>query len=191
MSNTNINVIGNAAVAAAGSVNSQPVYGPQTQEEYLYHNTELLLKNYRQAKCSLMASKLKLEKTFDSDYLMEVGGFVGKMYNHGFDTGGVLLEDYAKSMAKTAKIIETIDQCLTILKENYPNGEELFAILELLYITNKTYSTDAVMELMEDKGYYYCKRVFFRKRKEAINALSVLLWGYTAQNFIEAATFID
>ena len=129
---------------------------------YSFHNTRILLKNYKKLQAHVRNVEDQLEEGQDT------------FWNHQFLTLNALMQN----KAKTVKIMHHVDDCLEsyeqLCKESGSRGYDL---LDLKYFDDNM--TDELI------GYRYgiSRQAVNNQIKEAINDLSVLLYGADALDF--------
>lgn len=136
----------------------------------MYHNTNLLLKNYRDItwmlKCLPANIAEELDKPLhDLDALLSVISEEIEMDNHK-------LENRLKSINKSRLLLDRFHEALTIIKQKPRNGQLMYDIIYYTYITpEKLLHNDLLYRLdISDRHYY-------RVRRQAINILSIRLWA--------------
>lgn len=125
---------------------------PSEQENPLFHDTWKLLKNYRDAVWNLELAVQQVRSTFEIEYGSSIEEFLDSIYLAGADIGGSKLEDYAKSIERSNKMLTLLNSAVESLRPHIAN------------ISPRTY---------------------YRKRPEAVHALSSILWGYTSKDCLE------
>lgn len=75
------------------------------QENPLFHDTWKLLKNYRDAVWNLELAVQQVRSTFEIKYGNSIEEFLDSIYLAGADIGGTRLEDYAKSIEHSNKMV--------------------------------------------------------------------------------------
>ena len=135
-----------------------------------YHNTLMLLKNYRNIvwlmKCFPGAIAAELDQPFQNlDKLID-----------GVDIemaiGNKKLENRVEGIKKSRLLIDRVNEALTVLKKKPENGELLYELLYLTYINpNKTDFKTILVKLNISSSQYY------RLRDVAINIVSIRLWA--------------
>ena len=78
---------------------------PSEQENPLFHDTWKLLKNYRDAVWNLELAVQQVRSTFEIEYGSSIEEFLDSIYLAGADIGGTRLEDYAKSIERSNKML--------------------------------------------------------------------------------------
>ena len=71
-------------------------------------------------------------------------------------------------------------------REKHKNGEEYYWILFYSFLSPQQYrSTEVIIKELEPHIREISFRTYYRKRKEAIDAFSSILWGYTSRDSLE------
>ena len=90
--------------------NTRPNKNIPTQEENpLFHDTWKLLKNYRDAVWNLELAVQQVRSTFEIEYGNSIEEFLDSMYIAGADVGGTKLENYAKSIERSNKMLTLLN----------------------------------------------------------------------------------
>ena len=136
-----------------------------------YHNTDLLLKQYRTIKWMIECFPSQIEEELsasfeDFDDLMLKLGIEERAYSNYHISGR------AKSLSKSRMILELVNQSLTVLKKKPKNGELLYRIIYLSYIADEELDAKNIAYSLD-----LSERHFFRLKNEAIRAISLYLWA--------------
>lgn len=152
-------------------------------QDHLYHNTLLLLKKYRDVVWSLTVAVEQVKSDFKDAYGNDIDDFLNSIYVAGADLCGTDIEERAKSIARSNKMLKIIDSAVTLMREKNKNGEIYYQVIYYNYLTPHSYrSNDEVVEALCDNGFYMCRKTMTTYRAEAIECISSLLWGYTSQD---------
>ena len=108
-----------------------------SREEYLYHNTEKLLKKYRDILWGIEVAALQAEKDFESEIEYSIGEFLDMPYSAMEDLKGAKVENQMKSLARNKKMIELIDKSVDVLRRKQVDGEMYYWIIYYTYMFNK------------------------------------------------------
>lgn len=155
----------------------------------LFHNTTLLLKKYREVAWSLELEVQHVRHGFSIEYGSDIDDFLDSMYMAGADVGGSRLEQYAKSIECSHKMLTLVRSALELIRQKHMNGEEYYWILYYTYIVPQyPKNTDEILENLQPHIKNISYRTYYRKRPEAIDVLSNVLWGYTA---IDCLNIVD
>lgn len=135
-----------------------------------FHNTELLLKNYRDiawmVECLPDAVAEELDRPFETvDELLD-GIEVSSTF------GQRKLEKRLAGVEKTRLMLERVNDALTVLKQKPGNGQMLYNLIYLTYIAPEKLSPEELLFRLNISS-----RNYYRYRIQAINLLSLRLWS--------------
>ena len=153
----------------------------QSKAQKAYHNTEVLLKQYRMVVWVLecipgeIAAEL-LAPVQDVDALAE------KLDVH-MSLENKRVESRVNAMMKTRFLVDRIHEALTILRKKPGNGEELYAVIYTTYIDPVERKHE---EILAKLGM--TTRTYYRYRKDAITLLSCRLWSAPSE---ETAAWLE
>ena len=158
----------------------------QEQKKQAYHNTEILLKHWTIAwplECLPNTIAEELEQPFEGlDKIIERIDFE-RAY------GNRKLENRLESIPKTRLMLDRVNEALTVLKRKLKDGERLYQLIYLSYITEKKLShVEILLRLAVSSRQYY------RLRQDAINILSIRLWSAMTKEgdfWIEMLSLLD
>lgn len=159
---------------------------PSEQENPLYHDTWKLLKNYRDAVWNLELAVQQVKNSFEVEFGSSIDEFLDSIYLAGADVGGSKLENYAKSIERSNKMIQLLNSAVDILRSKHKHGEQYYWILYYSYLSpQQLQNTEEVLEKLSPHIMNISRRTYYRKRPEAIQALSSILWGYTSKDCLK------
>ena len=148
-----------------------------------YHDTWRLLKKYRDVVWSMEVSVQQLKKEFESEYESSIDDFLESVYMAGADLSGTDIENHARSIERSNKMLKLVNSAVDLLRIRHKNGEALYWILYFSYLSpQKLKNTDEIIEHLRPHISGISFRTYYRHRKEAVEALSSVLWGYTTQD---------
>jgi len=153
------------------------------REEFLYHNTEMLLKKYRDVIWSIEVSTMQAQMNFEMQMDCKLEEFLEMTYAAGVDLSGTNIEEQIRTLERNKKMIKIIESAVEVLRKRQEDGELLYFILYYSYLSDKRIKNiqDIIDKINEKTGEYISFRTFFRKRKEAIDVLGTILWGFTSK----------
>lgn len=142
----------------------------QKRQKDSYHNTELLLKNYRRiawmVECFPEAISEELDRPFEVvDELFDRMAIASTFGNRK-------LEQRAAAVEQTRLLLDRINDALTILKRKPGNGQDLYNLVYLSFIAPEQLSNQEVLYRLNMSPRHY-----YRLRKDAITILSLRLWS--------------
>ena len=160
-------------ILADESITPQQIEEKKRKEAY--HNTLLLLSNYRNilwqtdSELDTIAAELNLPLQKLDAVLSRIDAEIG-MENRR-------LELRLERLAKTRQLLDRINDALTTLKYKPDNGPLLYDLIYLTYISEeKLHQTDVLYRLNISRRHYY------RLKEHAINIISLRLWSVPSTN---------
>lgn len=127
-----------------------------------------------------------LSTMFNISDVMIDDEFLDSIYLAGADVGGSKLENYAKSIERSNKMIQLLNSAVDILRSKHKHGEQYYWILYYSYLSpQQLQNTEEVLEKLAPHIMNISRRTYYRKRPEAIQALSSILWGYTSKDCLQ------
>ena len=142
----------------------------QEKNKVRYHNTELLLKQYRNiawmVECFPGTIAMELDEPFEQlDQLLDRIDLEVVMGNRK-------LESRIESIQKTRSMLDRVNEALTILQKKPENGERLYQIIYTTYICPKKLKHNEILYELDISTRHY-----YRLKEQAITVLSTRLWA--------------
>mgnify|MGYP003293969381 CR=1 FL=1 len=152
----------------------------------LYHDTLKLLKKYRDVVWGLELSVQQVCKRFSIEYGSSIDDFLESIYLAGADLTGSNIEHHAKCIEKSNKMLKLLDTSIELLRTKHKYGEVYYWLLYYSFLCpqqlrNVEEILDQLRPHIQDISY----RTYYRKRADAIDALSSILWGYTSRDSMD------
>ena len=145
-------------------------------ENPLYHDTWKLLKKYRDVVWSLELSVQHVRTKFEIEYGTSIEDFLDSVYLAGADLAGSDIEHHAKC----------IDSAVDLLRTKHKNGEAYYWLLYYSFLSpQQLKNVEEIIENLRPHIRDISFRTYYRKRREAIEALSSVLWGYTSKDSLD------
>ena len=138
------------------------------REKYLYHNTELLLKRYRDVVWSVEASIEQAKLGFESEMECKLEEFLEMSYIAGFDLSNTNIEEHMRTLERNRKMLSYIDSAAKLLKKKQPDGETLYLIIYYTYLSEKKCeSIDEILtRIIEHKSILQRSRITEREKRQ-------------------------
>lgn len=153
-----------------------------SREEYLYHNTEILLKKYRDVVWSIEVSAMQAEISFELEMDCKLDEFLEMSYAAGADLSGTQIQEQMRTMERNKKMLRIIDGAVDILRKRQADGEMYYWILYYTYFSERPCKkTEEIIELVSEKAEYMSWGSYFKRKTKAIEILSNILWGFTTK----------
>lgn len=152
-------------------------------EDKLYHNTELLLKKYRDVVWSIEVSAIQAQISFEIEMDCRLDEFLEMSYEAGADLSGTKIQEQMRTLERNKKMLKIIDAAVNALRKKQLDGETFYWIIYYTYLSEKVVKKveDIISMTAAKTGEYMCWKTYFTKRKKAIETLSTILWGFISK----------
>lgn len=142
----------------------------QRKKRNTYHNTMLLLKNYRTIEWLLecfpetVAEELDLPLASTDEIIdhIDIQGCIGDRK----------LESRIAALTRSRLLLDRINEAITVLKRKPENGERLYELIYLTYVGPEKLKHHEILYRMGISS-----RQYYRLREQAITILSIRLWA--------------
>ena len=159
------------------------------QEDPLYHDTWTLLRKYRDVVWSLELSVRRAQKKFEVEYGKSIEDFLESIYLAGVDFKETGIEQHAQSIERSYQMLQLVDSAVALLRSKHKHGETYYWILYYSFLSPQEHkNAEEIIDLLRDHITDISYRTYYRRRRDAIEALSSILWGYTSK---EAAKLLE
>ena len=156
----------------------------QERRKRFYHNTRVLLENYRDIAWALECFPDTVAEELDVPF-QPLDALLDRMDAEGC-MGNRKLESRVESVRKSRLLLDRINDALTVLKKKPGNGPRLYELIYLTYIVPEKLShTDLLFRLDLSSRQYY------RLREEAISILSIRLWSVPEEEMSRLVGLVD
>lgn len=163
----------------------KPDYLPP-EEDPRFHDTYKFLRRYRDATYSLKVVVRQMESQFRFQYGTSIDDFLDSIYAAGVELAGSDIAERAKSIDRSNKMLKLLDSSVDLLRSSHKHGEQYYWILYYAFLSpQELKNTDEILEKLEPHISNISYRTYYRKRHAAIEALSTILWGFTAKETID------
>lgn len=155
-------------------------------ENPLYHDTWKLLKKYRDVVWSLELSIQQVRNRFELEYGSSIEDFLDSVYLAGADLSGSDTEHHAKCIERSYRMLKLLDFSVDLLRNKHKNGEVYYWLIYYTFLSpQQLRNVEEIIEKLRLHIRDISFRTYYRKRQEAIEALSSILWGYTSKDSME------
>lgn len=142
----------------------------QKKQQTAYHNTELLLKQYKNIvwmlECFPDTVAEELDRPFEN-----VDEMIDRL-DMEMTMGNRKIENRMESIKKTRLALDRVNEALTVLKKKPKDGERLYDVLYLTYICSENLTHNELLYRLNLSSRHY-----YRLREEAIRILSLRIWS--------------
>lgn len=140
----------------------------QEKQRRMYHNTRLLLEQYRNIAWALECFPDTIAAELDHP-LGDLDSLLGKM-DLEMGLGNRKLESRLESVKKSRLLLDRVNEALTVLKRKPDNGPKMYELIYQTYLAPEKLShADLLYRLDISSRHYY------RLRQQAITILSIRL----------------
>lgn len=150
-------------------------------KETLWHDTQLLLRKYRQVKWALEVSSQQALKELQQRTGGTLDTFLHAAVFAGADISNTHLEGRAQSLERSRKMLALINESVDLMRRNHPRGELYYQTIYHFYLSPKELTISCILAEMEKNGYTVSDNTLRKHRNEAIKIIGEILWGYDDQ----------
>ena len=155
-------------------------------EDPRYHDTWRLLKKYRDVVWSMELSVQQVRKTFQIEFGSSIEDFLESIYLAGVDLGGTEIENHARCIERSNKMLTLLKNAVDMLRVKHKHGEVYYWLLYYSFLSpQQLKNVEEIIENLRPHIRDISFRTYYRKRREAIDALSSVLWGYTSKDSLD------
>ncbi len=152
------------------------------EEDSRYHDTWRLLKKYRDVVWSMELSVQQVKKEFEIEYGTSIDVFLESVYLAGADLGGTKIENHAKCIERSNRMLKLLDSAVETLRTRHKYGETFYWILYYTFLSpQQLENVNEIVEQLRPHIRDISRTTYYRKREQAVEALSSILWGYTSK----------
>ncbi len=156
------------------------------EQDSRYHDTWRLLKKYRDVVWSMELSVQQVKKEFEIEFGSSIDDFLDSVYMAGADLGGTKIEDHARCIERSNRMLTLLNNAVELLRTRHKSGEVFYWLLYYTYLSpQQLQNVDEIIEQLRPHLWDISIPTYYRKRKKAVEALSSILWGYTSQECMD------
>lgn len=187
-SNAFITLLTRRGILADHSIDDQQIRTAQKRKKRnSYHNTLMLLQHYRTIVWVMESFPAAIAEELDAP-LGDLDALLDRVdFELGMDNRK--LDERIEGVKKSRLLLDRVNEALTVLKKKPNNGEKLYDLIYLAYITPEQVNhTELLYRLDLSSRHYY------RLRQQAITILSIRLWAAPAAEvdfWLEMLTLLE
>ncbi len=152
-----------------------------------YHNTLVLLQNYRRIAWVVECFPDTVEAELDWPFEM-----ADQLLDH-VDVeqclGNKKLENRLRAVQQTRLMLDRVNEAMTVLKKKPDDGEKLYDLIYLTYVSPEKLTHPEILYRLDVSS-----RQYYRLREKAVSVLSIRLWSAPAREtecWLEVLTLIE
>ena len=152
-----------------------------------YHNTLLMLQNYRNISWALECFPEEIAEELDRP--LESLDALLSLLDTEIVFGNYRLECRLQSVQKSRLLLDRVNDALTVLKKKPKNGLILYKVIYETFIAPESLTHGELLYRLNISSRHY-----YRLRSQAINVLSLRLWAAPAEeldSWLEVLTLLE
>lgn len=139
------------------------------EEDTRYHDTWKLLKKYRDVIWSLEVSVQQVKNQFRIDYDCSIEDFLESIYMAGADLGGTDIENHARCIERSYKMLTLLENSVNLLRTRHQSGEVYYWILYYSFLSpQKLKNVEEIIETLRPHIRDISPSTYYRIRKDAV-----------------------
>ena len=150
-------------------VNEKARQAEQDLRRNMYHNTQMMLKHYRDIVWALECFPEQVAEELDRP-LKDLDALLS-MVDTQLAMGNTRLEHRMLSIKQSRLLLDRINDALTVLRQKPGNGEMMYNIIFQTFVTPDKLTHQEILYRLDISDRHY-----YRLRQQAVNILSIRLW---------------
>ena len=150
-------------------VNEKARQAEQALRRNMYHNTQMMLKHYRDIVWALECFPEQVAEELDRP-LKDLDALLS-MVDAQLAMGNTRLEHRMLSIKQSRLLLDRINDALTVLRQKPGNGEMMYNIIFQTFVTPDKLTHQEILYRLDISDRHY-----YRLRQQAVNILSIRLW---------------
>ena len=135
---------------------------------------------------SLELSVQQVRSRFEIEYGSSIEDFLESVYVAGIDLSDRSTPHHAKCIERSHRMLKLLDTSIDLLRTKHKNGESYYWLLYYSFLSpQQLRNVEEIIEKLRPHIWDIRFRTYYRRRQEAIDALSSILWGYTSKDSID------
>ena len=150
-------------------VNEKARQAEQALRRNMYHNTQMMLKHYRDIVWALECFPEQVAEELDRP-LKDLDALLS-MVDTQLAMGNTRLEHRMLTIKQSRLLLDRINDALTVLRQKPGNGEMMYNIIFQTFVTPDKLTHQEILYRLDISDRHY-----YRLRQQAVNILSIRLW---------------
>ena len=168
-------------------VNEKARQAEQALRRNMYHNTQMMLKHYRDIVWALECFPEQVAEELDRP-LKDLDALLS-MVDTQLAMGNTRLEHRMLSIKQSRLLLDRINDALTVLRQKPGNGEMMYNIIFQTFVTPDKLTHQEILYRLDISDRHY-----YRLRQQAVNILSIRLWtapAWCLDAWLEILTLLE
>ena len=131
----------------------------------------------------------QVKKEFEIEFGSSIDDFLESVYLAGTDLRGTKIENHAWCIERSNQMLKLLNNAVELLRTRHKNGEAYYWVLYYIFLSPQ--QLDNVSEIIEQLQPHIrdiSRTTYYRKREQAVEAISSMLWGYTSKDCMALLT---
>ena len=131
----------------------------------------------------------QVKKEFEIEFGSSIDDFLEFVYLAGADLRSTKIENHAWCIERSNQMLKLLNNAVELLRTRHKNGEAYYCVLYYTFLSPQ--QLDNVSEIIEQLQPHIrdiSRTTYYRKREQAVEALSSMLWGYTSKDCMALLT---
>ena len=159
----------------------------QKMRRKMYHNTQLMLKHYRDIVWALECFPEQIAEELNQP-MGDLDALLGAVDTQ-LAMGNMRLEHRMQSIKQSRLLLDRINDALTVLRQKPGNGEAMYNIIFQTFLTPEKLTHAEILYRLDISDRHY-----YRLRQQAMNILAIRLWTAPAgclDAWLEVLTLLE
>ena len=125
----------------------------------------------------------QVKKEFEIEFGSTIDDFLESVYLAGADLGGTKIENHARCIERSNQMLKLLNSAVDLLRTRHKSGETYYWLLYYTFLSPQ--QLDNVNEIIEQLQPHIrdiSRATYYRRREQAVEALSSILWGYSSRD---------
>lgn len=125
----------------------------------------------------------QVKKEFEIEFGSSIDDFLESVYLAGADLGGTKIENHARCIERSNQMLTLLGNAVELLRTQHKNGEACYWLLYYTFLSSQQLeNVNEIIEQLQPHIRDIGRTTYYRKREQAVEALSSILWGYSAKD---------
>ena len=161
------------------------------EEDTRYHDTWKLLKKYRDVIWSLEVSVQQVKNQFRIDYDCSIEDFLESVYMAGADLGGTDIENHARCIERSYKMLTLLENSVNLLRTRHQSGEVYYWILYYSFLSpQKLKNVEEIIESLQASHSGHQFQHLLPPAERGCNSIEFCSLGVFRAGYLENTGFV-
>ena len=131
----------------------------------------------------------QVKKKFEIEFGSSIDDFLESVYLAGADLRGTKIENHARCIERSNQMLKLLNNAVELLRTRHKNGEAYYWVLYYTFLfPQQLDNVNEIIGQLQPHIRDISRTTYYRKREQAVEALSSILWGYTFKDCMALLT---